>query len=339
MGFPNIYHIAPAILYLHPGITRDEYLTLLDGTHGSWNWHWGPGSEKIPLTFFDPKQDDKMFHSLHGLASLLCLDNSAGYIDHITNKLDENGITVRSPYYFPDFPDKGKICMFVHEKNEIQTEKRIEYFGGREIKVGYISSYEEISTEIPRAIVKEIHAKKFKGLKNYDDDGKWPLYKYDMTVIPFKKIERKEIYDSEWEMLKNWPILLAENMYDWSKNKGSFTDRIDTLPDFEWHKKDEKYYLDDSSLDKISATEYRQLILTAEAIKHSVWKPLTYKGFAWWNQFMNEYPDVRLKFEYAGNMAQLSESAKKLSMTHNQFLRSKILGDSFYNDFYDREIL
>ena len=326
MGFPNIYHIAPAILYMNPGITRDEYLTLLDKTHGSsWTYHFGDGSEKVPLTYYDPTQEDSLFHSLSGLASLLELGYSEEYNAFREKKFDTNGLPIEPMFFYPDSPEKGQYTVFIHEKNKLDTEKQITFFGARRIKPGYIDSFrDETGKTLKNALmhnmmgdmtrddsvlayIKEIHSQKFAGLEEENEfSDKIAFYKYVASILPFEKIQRKEVYDSKEDMLKNWPICTSERMYAWDKERGGFMDFVNRLQGFEWYKKDGKYYLDDCLLDKISASSYRQLVLTAEAIQVGAWKPLSYAGYAWWGQFLKEYPDAKKSFKIAGYFSQHS---------------------------------
>ena len=350
MGFPNIHYIAPAILYMNPGINRDEYFNLLNKTHGSsWAWHSGEGSEKVPLTYYDPAQEDSLFHSLDGLASLLHLGYSDEYNVFRETRWDANDLPIKPIFFYPDFPEKGKYTAFIHETNKLDTEKQITFYGTRKIKPGYIDSFrDETGESLKKALmhnmmgdasilayIKEIHSKKFAGLETDHEFGdKIAFYKYVASIVPFEKIQRKEVFDSEKDMLKNWPILTSERMYAWDKERGGFMDFVDRLDGFEWYKKDGKYYLDDCLLDKISASSYRQLILTAEAIKVGAWKPLSYTGYAWWGQFLTEYPDARKTFEIAGYFSQHSLSAKHENLTNTEFLRRIVLGGNHYTDFY-----
>jgi len=355
MGFPNIYHIAPAILYMNPGVNRDEYFSLLDKTHGSsWAWHFGEGSEKVPLTYYDPTQEDSLFHSLDGLASLLELGYSEEYNAFREKRFDANGLPIKPVFFYPDFPEKGRYTAFIHEKNIIGTERQITFFGAKKIKPGYIDSFRDATGETMKkalmhdmmgetmgnasilAFIKEIHSKKFAGLEiEHDGFGdKYPVYKYVASIVPFEQVKRKEVFDSKEDMLKNWPIQTSERMYAWDKERGGFMDFVDRLKDFEWYKKDGKYYLDDCLLDKISASSYRQLVFTAEAIKVGAWKPLSYAGYNWWGQFLDTYPDARKTFEIAGYFSQHSMSAKHEGIKNTEFLRRMILGGNHYTDFY-----
>jgi hypothetical protein len=330
MGYANIYHIAPAVLHMNPGVTRDEYLHLLNQTHGSsYPFHFETEPEKIPLTFFNEKEDDFYFHSLEGLASLLELGRSKEYEEFQKTKFDEDGIPIETPYWYPRISGKGTFTLFFNEKNE--TKEIIENVITKQtstIKINDVLNFND--NEFPNVLVKKINKKTFNGLiTEYGDfdHKKVPLYKYDLYVLPFRKIQRKIIYNSKEELFNAWPIFSPDKEFNWAKEKGSFKGLFNSLRDYQWIKKDNKYYLDEITFDKISASEYRMLILTEEAIKDKVWKVFSYKGDIWFGQYLKEYPLARKVFEKACIDSHYSIYAKQNNMSHSDLFRMRALND------------
>jgi hypothetical protein len=262
------------------------------------------------------------------MASLLSLDYSSDYKNFREPKRDTNNIPLETPYFYPDISGKGTYTVYIHEKNNLAKPIDITFKNSIKLKKESIIDLEKkLTKNFNQAIIKEIHERKFNGLiqQNEFDDSKMALYKYNATVIPFEKIKRKEVYSSKEDMIEKWPIFSEKNKYDWESTSGSFKNFVGPLHGFYWVKKDERYYLDSSSFDKMSASDYRELILAAECIKNDVWKPLSYKGWIWFEQFLDEYPLAKKRFEGSCIDATYSMFAKSRRLTYTDLLRDRIL--------------
>lgn len=72
MGYPYHKLIAPAILFKNPGITREEFVEILDQTHSPLFREY---AEEEPWDYYDEKFEDERYHSgLEGLAQFLGLE-------------------------------------------------------------------------------------------------------------------------------------------------------------------------------------------------------------------------------------------------------------------------
>ena len=192
MGFPYNELVAPAVLWINPGITREEFVKLLDETHSadfheykdeSWDYH----SENT---------DDPMFHrGLGGLASILGLENNPKFNDFQQARQDENDLWLPPPQMLParDGADY-KYDVTVSEKYVFEEPQMAESCSWDRLSVGEVWTEPQIGCK--RGIVLEIFSETdYKKERNYDEDDDFsgPQYGYKMKIRPFYCQGRKSV--------------------------------------------------------------------------------------------------------------------------------------------------
>lgn len=327
MGFPYHELVPPAILFRNPGITREEFIRILDRTRASYlheydcKGSWG----RIKRRFLVPEHHK----GLEGLASLLGLRNTEAFIDFQTPRSDENDLLLEPPIliplsdedaFFPTF----RYEVWLHEKNLLQTRKRITEFSWGRLSVGDI--WTECMMGAEKGIVRAIHKEnKFRERKDEFDSG--PEYEYTLDIEPIVPIGRKIVFKTAREVYQHYPLFNPKLKFDWNQESGSFSLLLcDDI--FLWFNRGGRYYFDDKSFDRINdgfmgsgQFGYHDLILTAEAIKQKAWKLLSYRGLIHRDRFLQNFPDSRLVYELAIWNSQTSLYAKSKGMTHSEFLR------------------
>ncbi|MGV8162567.1 MAG: hypothetical protein ACP5N2_04520 [Candidatus Nanoarchaeia archaeon] len=329
MGYSNIYHIAPAILHMNPGIDRFEFLSLLRETHPTGDWY--TQTEKEILLTKIPEQnygagDEYLFRTLEGLAQILLINPSNEWIEFKKIKFDEQGLPLETPYFYREVSGKGTFTLYVNESNIAFGEKIFHIKSFEKIKKGELVRIN--FKDAPGGIVTQVLSKKIGGkeYKSEFHDKKTVICNYEVKVIPFRRVIKKEVYTSEEELHSSWPIFSAEKKYDWATNKGGFrTDIGNQMYGFYWFMKKDKYYFDNYSFDIMNGSEYRQLIIAEEAIKNKVWKPFSYNGAVWFGKFLEQYPSSKGMFNKACTDSHYSLYAKKKAMTNNEMLRTRML--------------
>ncbi len=334
MGYPYNDLIAPAILFDNPGITREEFVELLDQTHSS---HMPEYKNEDPWNYYAKEQEDDRYHQgLEGLAGLLRLEYSSKYKKFGKPTTDENGLLIHSPYMLPITkftPDelrpvetKYKFEVRIHTKNVVESPKVIKKFAWGKLKVGNI--WEECQLGEERGIVTKIFKEKYIGSKEEDDPlNTSPQYEYKMEIKPFHGEDKRELFKSEEELYKKWPQFHPDFIFNWAQERGSFAVFL-REKNFLWLKKDKRYFLDDETFNRIPISfrsshsfGYTDLILTSEAIKHKAWKILSYKGLKHFPAFLRDFPDVKVKYERAVLDFYISDYAKQKGMSISDFLR------------------
>ena len=334
MGYTFNELVAPAVLFLNPGVTREELIKLLDKTHSA-NIH--EYSSEEPWNFWtEQTQDNKYHEGLNGLAQLLGLKQTQEYHNFQISKLDSNNLLIRPPYVFPAREkDSHKLEVIVHQENVFEEPIEIESCSWEKLKPGDI--WEEPQIGMEKGIVLDVleETEYEKREEEFDDSG--PGFNYRLKIRPFYWCGRVEKFNSEQEMHQSWPQFHPDFIYDWNQEKGHlFVGSFFGSKEFLWMQRDKKYYLDPETFDKIPASfrcsdshhlGYTDLVLTAEAVKHNAWKVLSYKGLEHFYDFLKDFPDARLVYERAVWDSHTSLSAKLQGLTVSEFLRFRMLRD------------
>jgi len=153
MGYPYHTLVTPAILLDNPGITREEYIQLLDRVHTHSLYEFGKGCRWSSVK---RKVEDNCYHKgIKGLAELLNLTTTQQWRDFNEVGSDRNGLVIRPPEYFPD-DRSGKIVhkVWVHEKNVLESEREVEEISWGKLKVGEV--WEEVMMGSERGVVQKI---------------------------------------------------------------------------------------------------------------------------------------------------------------------------------------
>ncbi len=330
MGYAYNDLVAPAILYGHPGITREEFVRLLDKTHSSNIYEY---KAKQPWDYYNKNEDERYHKGLGGLAGILGLEYTQRFREFQQPWIDENKLLIKPPCLLTALPGKRhKFEVVVHERNVFEEPRQIQSCSWSKLGEGDI--WEETMIGFDKGFVLKIIKEKRYSQGTDEDSGGGPEFFYDMIIRPFYADGRTEKFKSEQDLYAKWPQFHPDFVRDWSKERGHFTC---TGPfggnDFLWLRRQEKYYFDDATFDKISASfrcsgslGYVDLILTGEAIKHRAWKVLSYRGLQHFPQFLKDFPDIIPVYERAVWDSHTSISAKLQKMSVSEFLRFRMPG-------------
>ncbi|MDP3986792.1 MAG: hypothetical protein Q8P81_01045 [Nanoarchaeota archaeon] len=341
MGYAYNELIAPAVLYRNPGITREEFVEILDGTHTSWHYEYAP---EQAWDYYNPGFEKDIYHEgLSGLARILRLDETERFCEYQESRVDENGLLVRAPYVVPVsfLGADHKFEVIVHERNVIGKPKVIKNeYSFEKLRQGDVWKEHFMGEEC--GLVASIIREQFIGQENPGDSRDFPgeqdpQYQYDLIINPIKSVWKKYKYKSEARLYRSWPTFHPDNVFDWNAVSGSFYGGFYfDINNFRWRKKDGKYFLEESTFDRIPASVnsgdgmelgYTDLILTAEAIKHNAWKLLSYRGGIHIQDFLRDFPDSREEYERAVWDSHVSLSAKSQGVNISDLLRLRMLGE------------
>ncbi len=328
MGYPYNILVAPAVLYLNPGITKEEYIQLLDETHSSCFREY---TREDSWEEYRVEDEDKSFHNgISGLARILNLEYSDEFKKFQKYNEDDSGLIIHPIQMFPD-ERKGclKYVVIIHERNEVGDLKVVNELSWGQLKEGDI--WGDVFCGTDKGIVAKILTEDKLYDKDENDDEGSPKYSYKMQIRSIEEISRREEFETEEDLFKSWPHYNPMNMFDWSLEKGYFSvGFLGNNLDFSWVKRGEKYYFNSESFDRMSASVrsgklgYTDLVLTSEAIKYKAWKVLSYKGNQHFGQFLKDFPEVMEVYKKIVWDSQTSEFAKKRKMKVNDFLRMRM---------------
>lgn len=335
MGFTYNGLIPVGILFMNPGITREEFVELLDQTHSAGLL----GYEEDEAWDYYPEFQEPLHHGgLEGLAAILGLNSTKQYSKLMEGRYDENGIFINPPSYLPPNENRSeepdKFLVHIHEKNIIGSPERRKELSWGKLKKG--SVWKEIQCGLEHGLVEKIFWEEDFGAEDEDflDGIDGPRYDYDMEIRIIETIYRKEAFETEEEMLEAFPQFGPDYIYDWSQEKGKFLLTYFN-PNFFWINRDGKYYLDETSFAMIPVglsegsefeLGYTDFILTLEALKHNAWKLLSYRGTKWLPDFLKDFPDSKAAHEKAIWDAYTSFYARDQRMSTSDFLRFRLLG-------------
>ena len=339
MGYPYNDLIAPAILFKNPGITKEEFVELLNNTHSACYKEYKPNEA---WDFYDPKFEDKRYHEgLEGLACILQIDYTPQYEEFQKRKRDENEIFLEPPIIVPtkkEVIDKTgfRFEAYLNPENKIEPVKRRQYSSWNKLGVGDI--WEEVMMGNDFGIVTKIYSEKCNLLngeseEDYEVRFGGPKWEYDMDIKMVNKIFKRERFKDMNAVIKRFPLQDPKNKFNWLQKEGNMYAGLFGKKNFIWAQKDNKYHLDERTFEKMSASfwfnglayGYSDFALTLSALKHNAWKILSYKGLRHFPKFMEEFPDVKKDHEKATWNAHTSLYAKKQKMTNYDLLRMRSL--------------
>ena len=322
MGYPYNKLVAPAVLFLNPGITRDEYVELLDNTHSS---SYKIYSQLDDWSFFDSNLEDSRFHrELEGLARILGLPESDMFRKFQEPQFDENGFLISAPTVLPAREGKNyEYEVILHEGNVMGALESIDTISCGKLGVG-----DMCGGGVVQKIIKEEELMDEED--EFDEVDSEPIYQYQIEILHLSKVWDRQIFRTKEELFEEWPQFHPSSVYDWATRNGNFIG-TEGVNNFSWVNKEEKYSLDSKTFDVIPASGYLRffmgytdLIMTAEAIKQSAWKALSYKGARHLNSFLREFSESKTRYDQAVWDSHTSSFAKQKSMTVNELLRFRL---------------
>ncbi len=201
MGYPCNDLIPAAILLDNPGITREEYVELLNQTHSTWIYQFSKDdpwdfTQRANLIISDCR--DNHF-GIHGLAHLLGLEETEKYKQKKTK--GKKGIPALAPSLciFPKRNDRTwsvEYEVIVHARTEVFPEEEVHGYSFDKLEIG--DEWQDTMSGEKRGIVTEIMSEDQE--KDEDDDfpSSSPKYYYVMKIKPFqiyiKRITFQKLY-------------------------------------------------------------------------------------------------------------------------------------------------
>lgn len=330
MGYPYYELVPVAILLDNPGITKEEFIELLDQTHAS---TFAEYKENPRWDYYVKKYDEIRHHEgLAGLAEILNLKLTKKFKEFQKPKKDDNGLYIKAPEFWNEIisehllGEEGgrKPHVVMHTKNIVGKPKKVNEIAWEKLKPGDVWTECQIGER--RGLVEKIIKEKELRGKDDDDDFYGPEYEYVMTIRPLEKEYERQKFESMEELLKKWPQFHPEFKYSFRQRKGEFS----MAKNFIWEQKKGKYYLSKETYDKIPAGThvilkgYTDLIITAEAVKKKAWKLVSYRGLQHLPKFLKDFPDSYERYKKAVIDGELSTFAKKRGMTITEYLRMRL---------------
>jgi hypothetical protein len=349
MGCPCNALIPPAILLDNPGVTREEFVELLNATHSTWITRFEVGDDRIPWDYskhpaLSECEEDNFHCGLHGLAGLLNLKETKRFKETRKGRRDKFGIPVHLPFLSVNGRKEGYEWRDPYYEVTYTTKHEVDSktFDLEDISFGKLQKgdflWDSMGFDI-LGFIDKVVSEIFLGVSNKYSEGvvddpfnvgatkDYEVYMYRLKLIEFTVWEKKERYDRLRDLIMDFPQFDPDFKFDFSTSKGNFRMGMENDADFKWFQEDGKYYFDPETLDHIPPGGawknggYSGLIATAEAIKQNAWKLLSYLGFKHLDSFLEDFPESRKRYEQAVWDAQTSWCAKQTGMTYTELLR------------------
>jgi len=342
MGYAFTDLIAPAILFLHPGITREQFVDYLSKTHCS---EFPPYEEKDPWDIHPNDKYPRYHGGLEELAEILFLKKTRKYKEFQEPRTDENGLRVCAPVksnYNQGVFQEFRPNIRVHIKNILEKPKRVTEYSFEKLKDGDFWSdvYGFSSAKVLKIFSeRELKNKEPHSEESFPDEDCDPKWQYDMEISEISSEWHQESFETLERLYRAWPQFHPNFIFDWSQQKGVIYSGLFGKNNWLWKMIGGKYFLDEETFNKIPATMYRDddrregypllgyvdLIMTAEAIKNKAWKLLSYRGQVHTEQFLRDFPNSLKQYKNAVEIAHLSLAAKSVGMSNSDFLRMRAL--------------
>lgn len=308
MGAPNHELIPAAILYEHPGLTRDEFIQALDDTRCcdmltcspqcDWNDYGGE------------HENDTYHRGIFGLAEILGLQRTR-YKTLFQQMCDETGFN-QMPRYFSivsrkeneQWKEPGyRFLLHTHDTvSEPESKKGIISEGKME-RGNLFYDWPHGNLYVADHIVAQEQIAD-------DEEDHNAVFRATLTGRRVEHMIEREEFDSLSSMLQAHPDTDPDLIYDFSQERGSFHAWLCTGCQPEWYQKNGRYFWDENALwQKALAHEqkkktldlpqylYSSLVLTAEAIRSKAWNLLCYDGLRNQQRFLADFPEARLAYE------------------------------------------
>jgi hypothetical protein len=325
--------IPAAILLDNPGITREEFVELLE-----------------PFKYWSPDYGLK----LHGIGRILNLEKTEDFkkfLESEKHKVDSNGIALEEILFMPmrqeAIFDSGQSKLITygapvfevidHQGYRLGDKKEINDLLSEPVKKGELF-FNPIFSE-HHLVIEVLGIEKNPNAK--EDDYK---FKGRLVVRAVKKIFRTKKYTRLNSLTKDYPIFHPDRMYDFSQAEGKVS-TDDYVSNFFWTKTGDKYYLDtERTFDSIKAGiilykdekgwlqrqyGYTDLILTAEAMKHRFQTIFEYvhadSQVRHMRRMFKKYPLSYERYKKAVWDSHSSLFAKDQGMTYSELLRWRLL--------------
>jgi hypothetical protein len=348
MGAPNNWLIPPAVLYNNPGITREEFVQLLDETrtgYGTISFHDINNWLRVPWNFIGDEEGD--YHKgIHGLAEILGLEKSINFKAIEWKDRDLRGAWLDSPdlTIVPIFSKNSwlppRYVVEIHTGNKFYDEVFSEGYLPDELNVGDFWVDNHGRNIVVKEIIKQRKLNKKEKRKIERDEEISCLVNFFIKVrgLPFYCERESHDFGDLQTMVNNFPFFDPDFMYNWSQERGVFHEpfnlyEVNRKDGFAWKQKNGKYYLDISKLPVNFQWKpprqdgYLNLVVSAEALKFKAWKLFAFHGYEGERAeaFLEAFPEAKKVHEKAVWDGYTSEFAQSQGMTINEFLRARLL--------------
>lgn len=346
MGSANNWLIPPAILLNNPGITREEFVKLLQEVRPNESLYNFESWLQLPWDSVGYESD--YFHEgPHGLAKILGLQESKDFRSITWRKRDIFGFPLSSPELFVipvsvDGVSKSpRYFVQIQTGNSIFQETTSKGYDFNGVNIGDVWIDEGRGRLLVDKVIykRKLTKKEKKELKEEDILLKLPDF--------FAKV-RGRVFHSETEMhcfaelsslIRMFPFFDPYFMYDWSQQSETFTepfpiDLRNQLCGLRWMQENGGYSLDMTKLpacfktvNGLNQDGYTDLVVSAEALKAKAWKVFVYHGYEQRrvDVFLDSFPEAKRAHEKAVWDGYTSEFADRERMTVNEFLRWRLM--------------
>ena len=315
MGNVNTRWVPAAILYMNPGINKDEFVELLNevrvGLPTNWNRDW---QDCGPI-----KYEDSIFHKgVYEVGEILSLQKKKFTTGYNLTKDDINDMKDNLPgvCVIPNkseeiwLPPKYKtIQEAAFAPTEYEEEKEITFY--HEPELGDMLSCPD--PEKPYSSKPYGRIGKILSLQQYSEENKQIYYKAKIVInVGSVEVFSENNYDSLDELIEEEPGLSPDECYDWSPENGDL--RATWRDDLggKWTRKGEQYYLDESYFFDVGEAygnteeekakflkrrkkglekNFSDMVVTSEAIRQKAWNIFGFYGYAHTQRFLVEHPD------------------------------------------------
>jgi len=346
MGCANNWLIPPAILLNNPGITREEFVELLNETRTG----DGPGCyntkdwKKYPWIFIG--HEDKDYHEgLHGLAKILGLKLTKKFEGIEWKDRDRNGLVLKEPFFWisPTLVNNKWETSYqvdIHTRNSFLEAEMVEDYSWGNVKVGGVfeSGFDNYFVEkiVEKRKTTREERKKFRE----EERVKAPKFFFRIIGRPIIREEENHNFCSLSSLVRKFPWFDPDFMFYLNQEEGVFLWPIklrehNSLKGFGWRLENGRYYLNIENLPGIyqylawkmeSQSGYTDLIVSAEALKLKAWKMFSYHGYerARTEIFLRAFPKAARAHAGAVWDAYTSDYARAKGMNITEFLRMRL---------------
>lgn len=321
MGRARVELMPPAVLYRNPGVTKEEYVELLEEIP------YHQVTEYEPEDNWDEIKTDRYLieEGLEDLATILGLEKSDDFKEFKREEMkrDENDLIVKPPETSIRFNDNSKrYVVKIHMGNDIIEDGIVE-----ETVLDGIEEGEGRNIFGRSYKVREIFEKE--KVSESDFRSEW---RCKMDALVYEPEFEKEVFENKEELWEEWPQFHPENQYDWEQEGGEFYffGEWGDPSCFLWEREDGKFYFDDETFDQIPASAkiskgnklgYTDFVLTLEGLKRNAWKLFSHRGHRnYLSDFLEDFPNAKERHDKAVWDFYTSKHAKNKSMTIRDFI-------------------
>lgn len=321
MGEFNLELVPAAILYMHPGINREEFAELLNGIK-----HFG-GINNAVLDFDHPAHHGPGSDVFHGgifeLADILGLKNIK--TTHIMvdpeERLFEEPDGYEGELFVEPVLEEG---LWKYQRYLLQTGTKRKVVGGENYQEQVFAQKPEVGKVFKKFSGKNEYMRLLEicDLEHEVENG----YDRFIAIVDYeilKEFPVIEIFDSIEQLAEKHPDYDPDVCIDWSPSEGVLNRPRYRKNYLCWERVGEKYYLREELLEE---HDYTSLAITAEAIRKEEWGLFQFHGYCLTQKFLVENASARAVRQRAAYDYWVAQHAKNEKMTNSELLRYRLWG-------------